>query len=245
MTLSNLTHGFPGDVNALLVAPNGASVLLMSHAGSQPVTGLNLTFDDSSAAGPLPALGQLASGVWQPTAYTDPIPTPTFPANAPAGPYSTALSSLNAVNPNGTWSLYVLDDSGGDDGSISNGWSLALTMIAPVNQVADLRLTAVDAPDPVLAGAMLTYTFSVTNNGPNSASSVAFTNTLPAGVLLRSASASQGAVITNGASISRQPGGPEYRCDRHRDGYRGSHRCCLFSGNQHDHRDEHGRGCIE
>ena len=92
----------------------------------------------NSAAGRLPAAGQLASGAWQPTAYTAPIPTPRFPANAPAGPYSTALSSLNGVNPNGTWSLYVFDDSGGDNGAISNGWSLALTMITPVNQVADL-----------------------------------------------------------------------------------------------------------
>ena len=200
VTLSTLTHGYPGDVNALLVAPNGASVLLMSHAGNQPVAGLNLTFDDS-AAGLLPASGQLVSGVYQPTAYTDPIPTPTFPAGAPAGPYSSALSSLIGANPNGTWSLYVLDDSGGDDGSIANGWSLALSMITPVNHVVDLRSTAVAAPSPVVAGGSLTYTFSVTNNGPNSASSVAFTNPLPAGVVLVSASASQGTVITNGTSV--------------------------------------------
>ncbi|MBI4889445.1 MAG: PEP-CTERM sorting domain-containing protein [Acidobacteria bacterium] len=28
------------------------------------------------------------------------------------------------MNANGTWSLYVLDDLGGDSGSITNGWTL-------------------------------------------------------------------------------------------------------------------------
>ena len=55
-----------------------------------------------------------------------------------------------ASNPNGSWSLYVFDDSGGDIGAISNGWSLTLSSITPVNQLADLGLTAVAAPSPGL-----------------------------------------------------------------------------------------------
>ena len=57
------------------------------------------------------------------------------------------------------------------------------------------------APNPVLAGGTLTYTFTITNGGPNTASSVAFTNVLPAGVRLVSASSSQGTMITNGTSV--------------------------------------------
>src|ERR1017187_7072023 len=73
VTLSNFNHSFPSDVNVLLVAPSGAKTLVMSHAGDQDqsTAGLNLTFDDSAPAGPLPEMGQLASGVWQPVAYTD------------------------------------------------------------------------------------------------------------------------------------------------------------------------------
>jgi uncharacterized repeat protein (TIGR01451 family) len=200
VTLSNFSHTYPSDVNVLLVAPGGANALIMSHAGNQPVVGLNLTFDDA-APEPLPAAGTLASGVWQPTAYSPAPLLGGFPSSAPAGPYPTVLSALNAVNANGTWSLYVFDDSAGDSGSISNGWSLALTTITPVNQIADLGLTAATAPSPCLIGGTLTSIFTVTNGGPNNASSVAFTNVLPAGVTLVSAGASQGTVLTNASSV--------------------------------------------
>ena len=197
VTLSNLSHDYPGDINVLLVGPTGAKTLLMSHAGTLPVTGLNLTFDDS-AAGPLPDTGELASGVWQVSAYGV---APAFPTNAPAGPYPAALSSFNATSPNGTWSLYVFDDSGGDAGNMFGGWSLALSMITPINQLADLSLSGVGAPNPVLAGAALTYTFTVANSGPSAATSVAFSNTVPAGVTLVSAIPSQGIAIPNGNTV--------------------------------------------
>jgi large repetitive protein len=198
VTLSNLSHSFPSDVNALLVAPNGAAkCLFLSHAGTVLGTNLNLSFDDS-AASPLPDSGPLASGTWQPSAYGS---APSFPASAPAGPYATALSACNAANPNGTWSLCVFDDVGGDQGSILNGWSLTLSMVTPVNQLADLNLTVADAPDPAQAGEVLTYTFTVVNNGPNVATSVGFTNALPAGVNLLSATPSQGLLITNANTV--------------------------------------------
>ena len=198
VTLSNLSHTYPGDVNVLLVAPNGAKTMLMSHAG-ETATDVNLTFDDS-APGPLPATGQLSSGVWQPIAYSPAPGLGGFPTNAPAGPYAATLSTFNSLDPSGPWSLYVFDDH--DSGSISNGWSLALTMITPVNQLADLALSAVAAPtNSILAGKTLTYTFSITNRGPNTATSVAFTNVLPAGVTLLSASPSQGNIITNATSL--------------------------------------------
>jgi uncharacterized repeat protein (TIGR01451 family) len=197
VTLSNLNHSYPGDVNVLLVSPSGASALVLSHAGDQPVTNLNLTFDDS-AAEPLPSSGQLGSGVWQPTAYGS---APSFPTNAPAGPYATALSSFNASSPNGVWSLYVYDDHDGDDGSMFGGWSLTLSMITPVNQLADLGLSVAGTPNPVLASEALTYTFTVANSGPNAASSIVFTNPLPAGVNLVSATPSQGIAIANANSV--------------------------------------------
>jgi len=46
----------------------------------------------------------------------------------------------------------------------------------------DLRITKSDSPDPVYAGQQLTYTISVTNDGPNTANSVTVTDVLPAGV---------------------------------------------------------------
>ena len=57
---------------------------------------------------------------------------------------------------------------------------------------ADLAITKVDSSDPITAGSDLTYTLTVTNNGPNPASGVTVVDNLPAGVTLRSSTASQG-----------------------------------------------------
>ena len=57
---------------------------------------------------------------------------------------------------------------------------------------ADLVLTKADNPDPAPAGGELLYTLVVTNNGPNHATNVVVTDTLPAGVSLISATPSQG-----------------------------------------------------
>ncbi|MBI5282049.1 MAG: DUF11 domain-containing protein, partial [Candidatus Solibacter usitatus] len=48
--------------------------------------------------------------------------------------------------------------------------------------VADLVLTKTDAPDPLTVGATLTYTLTVTNNGPDPATGIVLTDTLPVGV---------------------------------------------------------------
>jgi len=52
---------------------------------------------------------------------------------------------------------------------------------------ADLSITKTDSPDPVIAGSPLTYTLTVTNSGPASASSVSVVDTLPASVTFVSA----------------------------------------------------------
>ena len=53
---------------------------------------------------------------------------------------------------------------------------------------ADLDLTKSDSPDPVIAGANLTYTLSVTNHGPSPATNVIVRDLLPAGVSVVSVS---------------------------------------------------------
>lgn len=47
--------------------------------------------------------------------------------------------------------------------------------------IADLSVTKTDSPDPVIAGNNLTYTITVTNNGPDAANAASWTDTLPAG----------------------------------------------------------------
>jgi uncharacterized repeat protein (TIGR01451 family) len=55
-----------------------------------------------------------------------------------------------------------------------------------VNASANLGVTLTDGPDPVVPGANLTYTVTVSNAGPSDAAGVVFTDTLPAGVTYQS-----------------------------------------------------------
>ncbi|MDP9343650.1 MAG: hypothetical protein M3Q23_16475 [Actinomycetota bacterium] len=50
-----------------------------------------------------------------------------------------------------------------------------------ITACADLSITKTDAPDPVTAGNVLTYTITVKNNGPKTATAVSVTDTLPTG----------------------------------------------------------------
>ncbi len=196
-TVSNLTHTFAPDIDILLASPIALKTMLMSAAGGNSgIANATITFDDA-APSPVPVDSPLSPGTFQPANYLgNNLPNP-----APAGPYTAALSTFNGANPNGLWSLYVNDHTLGDTGSIAGGWSLTFTTISPVNQLADLVLSGVGSPNPVTANSLLTYTFTVLNLGPSPATSVAFTNILPAGVTLYSASCSQGTVITNGTTV--------------------------------------------
>ena len=140
-TLSGFSHTFPADVDVLLVGPQRQNVMLMSDAPAtdpscgNPVNGLALTFDDA-AAGPAPSSATLASGTYKPTNYdgmstcADPLGDPdSFPASAPAAPFGSSMAVLNGTNPNGTWSLYVQDDAGGDTGTVTGGWSLNIDAV--------------------------------------------------------------------------------------------------------------------
>lgn len=68
--------------------------------------------------------------------------------------------------------------------------------------VADLAITKTGTPDPALVGGTLTYTLSVTNQGPSTATSVTVTDPLPASVILVSATPSQGTCSSAGGTVT-------------------------------------------
>jgi hypothetical protein len=132
VTLTNLTHTFPDDIDILLVAPDGTALALMSDAGGGlPVNSVTLTFDDVAATS-LPDEGQIVSGTFKPSNYfgnnngsTEPdvFPSP----NTAVAPFGTTLGGFTGLDPNGTWNLYVVDDFPAvDGGSIGAGWTLTL-----------------------------------------------------------------------------------------------------------------------
>src|SRR5581483_6425760 len=121
VTLLGFSHGFPQDVDVLLVSHDSSkAVVLMAHVGGgTSVNNLRLNFDDTGAA---LTSGPLSSGTFAPTDLAGSL---SFASPAPASGYVTNLAALKGVAPNGDWKLYVMDDSFPVGGSIS-GWMLTL-----------------------------------------------------------------------------------------------------------------------
>jgi subtilisin-like proprotein convertase family protein len=158
VTLKQLSHTYIHDVNVLLVAPSGPSVLLFSHiGGTLGVTNISLNLDDA-ANNTLPASGQVVSGTFRPSSGGG---TGTFPSPAPAGPYSTTLSAFAGAPPNGTWSLYVWDDSANDRGSIAGGWGLTLTSTNTPPSITTPPLS-----QTALAGTSVGFSVGATGDAP-------------------------------------------------------------------------------
>lgn len=79
-----------------------------------------------------------------------------------------------------------------------------------VSLLSDLAVTVSHSPDPVRVGSNLTYTINVTNNGPDPATNVTVTDSLPPEVTFLSATASQGACSgsgTIGCALGNLPNG--------------------------------------
>lgn len=108
VTLNNYGHSFPDDVDVLLVAPDGRSVVLMSDVGGGfNITGAVLTFDDW-AASELPDSGLIESGTYKTTNFGT---NDNFPLPAPAQPSGNALTHFTVSNPNVPWNMFLVDDS--------------------------------------------------------------------------------------------------------------------------------------
>jgi hypothetical protein len=131
--LKNLSVSSVDWLDVLLVGPSGQKVMLMSDAAfNASVTNIQLTFDDAATQS---IATPLVSGTYKPT-DVDTGPD-TFSAPAPDGPYAATLATFNGTDPNGTWSLYVLNDSASffNPGRIDGGWSLILDNPPSVNFV--------------------------------------------------------------------------------------------------------------
>lgn len=192
VTLRGLNHDFPADMDILLVAPNGRGVVLMSDAGSdQPILDATVTFDDEALQLLPDSLPAITTGSYRP-ANLPPL-NEAFPAPAPPGPYGEELLTLLGTDPNGVWSLYVLDDAldngtSATPGFIADGWTLNIVTAEPL---ADAGVSVSAAPAVVSVGQPITYSVVVTNHGPTAAA-VSLRGVLGTGLVFVSASSEQG-----------------------------------------------------
>ena len=108
----------------MLVGPRGEKVVLLSDAGGgNPVSDASVKFDDSAPTF-APDAGVIESISYKPSNYEvgDSVPPP-----GPPEPYSTSLATFNGADPNGTWSLFINDDTAGNAGLLRFGWALNIT----------------------------------------------------------------------------------------------------------------------
>lgn len=85
------------------------------------------------------------------------------PPNAPDGSMLTSTATVSSATP---------DPNGANDNSATS---------TTVDAQADLSISVVGTPDPVVAGTTITYAIDVDNNGPSDAQSVAVTQSTPPG----------------------------------------------------------------
>jgi subtilisin-like proprotein convertase family protein len=190
LSLHGVTHPFTGDFDVLLVGPAGQRFIVASDAGNNGgSTNADVTFSDAAAGVPSESAGW-GSGTqtYKPFNYSD--DPDVWPSPAPAGPYANAdtgtsgsgaldtqtfAGTFDGATPNGTWSLYVVDDEQGSTGSISGGWSITISTSAAVAT----STSVVTSGSPSSTGGSVTLTAHVVNAGDSSdvtAGTVAFTD---------------------------------------------------------------------
>ena len=186
VTLTGFSAARPRDIDVVVVAPGGQTLMIMSDTGGLNSTspGVNLTFDDSAAAS-LSDTAQIVLGTYKPTDYVfSTTDSDTFPApgpssiNRPAPTGSSTLASVfNGLTPNGNWNLYIIDDSlGGGNSAVTGGWSIDITT---AGAVAATSTSIVSNTNPALTTQTITFTSTTTQNSNNAAvttGTVSFTN---------------------------------------------------------------------
>ncbi|HEX8290955.1 MAG TPA: DPP IV N-terminal domain-containing protein, partial [Pyrinomonadaceae bacterium] len=109
-------------------------------------------------------------------------------------PDGTQIVATNDINFDGD--IFVMNADGSDIRKIADG-------VHPTWQpLPALGLTAVHAPNPVVPGAELTYTLSVTNNHPLTATGATLTDTLDPGTTFVSAEPTRGSCATPAAGAT-------------------------------------------
>ncbi len=127
VSLRGLSHTRVADLDFLLVGPGGQKFIFFSDPNvfGAPQDGVFNFADDATAT--LPFQGSIFPGTYRP--FNINTGTDTFPAPAPPAPYDSTsfAAAFNGTSPNGTWSLFAVDDNLLETGSVNSGWELTVT----------------------------------------------------------------------------------------------------------------------
>jgi uncharacterized repeat protein (TIGR01451 family) len=165
------------------VTPGGTITYTIDVSNSGPSDAVNVKWTDT-----LPADVTFVSE----SQDSGPTFTCTDPAIGSGGKVSCTIASL-ASGSTASFTVTVLV-SATPSGAIENTASVSSstpdyseasnnssTVITSVQTASDLAITKTDSPDPVQAGSTITYTITVTNNGPEDVGNVVVSDDVPAG----------------------------------------------------------------
>jgi uncharacterized repeat protein (TIGR01451 family) len=114
----------------------------------------------------------------------------------------TLVLQVNAGTPSGTNITDTVTATAANIvPGITTNTASATVIVANANS-ADLAIVKTGTPNPVTEGTPLTYTLTVTNNGPASATNVTVTDTLPSVVTYLSSNTTQGSCSEAGGTVT-------------------------------------------
>ena len=184
------------DLGILLKSPGGQLLEILGNTSDslQSLSGLTLNISDA-ASNQMPnqvspwsqTTGTLSV---QPASYSHGVDPETFPSPGPGtlAPGSTALSlpngtgTLNStngvftnVNPNGTWSLYFIDNKGPTANNVSiSGWSLTFTVNAAAVATSTVLSSNLNPSFTAAPNGSVTLTATVSSTSTPSGGTVNF-----------------------------------------------------------------------
>jgi uncharacterized repeat protein (TIGR01451 family) len=211
-------------VNTLVAIPASADIAVTNSAAPSTVApSANITYTQS-----LTNNGPSAATT---VSFTEAVPTNTTfvslaspgswgcitPAVGGTGTVTCSIATL-AAGSSGSFTLVTKVNAGTATGTIitdtdmgsssitdpnpANNSATANVTVAQANQ-ADMAVTISQNPNPVLAGANITYTAVVTNNGPATATTVTAVDTIPANTTFSSDTVPSGwTCVVNATTVS-------------------------------------------
>lgn len=171
VTLNGFSHAFPTDVDMMLVGPTGQSYVLLSDTGtSTTLSNANITVQDGTTIGLAYGNGVTLGPSNSTSGDIFPAPAPAVTKSAPLVGTDSLLSTYGSLNPNGAWSLFIVDDFTGDVGSISGGWTISFTTVSFPTSCMTCAACTLTPPanvtmpaDPTLCTAVVNYAAPTTS----------------------------------------------------------------------------------